>query len=81
VTGLEALPSTAVAYALGLCMGRKQKPETAGRIAALIAELKSRGVYGEMLSALDPELVAALSMMETMDAGQAWNRGRRARPG
>lgn len=76
-TRLTVLPVSAVAFALGVCVGRRQRPETAGQVAALIGELRRRGVYTDMLATLDPQLQAALRVLETADRGQAWNRGRR----
>jgi hypothetical protein len=76
-TRLTQLPAAAVAFALGVCVGRQQNAQTAGQLSALIGELRRRGIYDDMVATLDPTLRRSLQLMETVDRGQAWNRGRR----
>lgn len=69
------LPSTSVAFALGVCFARPQQPETAARLTALIGELRARGVYPDLLASLDDTLRRQLDMAERMARGQMWNQG------
>lgn len=77
-TGLTLLPVSAVALALGMCVAGSQSVRYAGRVSALVDELRRRGVYNDMLAALDPELSASITMLDTADRGQRWAKtGRR----
>jgi hypothetical protein len=72
---LTLLPVSAVALALGMCVAG---PQFGGRISTLVDELKRRGVWADLLAALDPELAAKITMLETADRGQRWAKtGRR----
>lgn len=77
---LDTLPTASIAYALGLCMAGRKRPEKAGRISALIAELRRRGEYDAMCDGLDHTLVVSLRVMEGADRGQVWARSHQ-RPG
>jgi hypothetical protein len=74
---LSLLPVSSVAFALGVCVSGPQRAENAGRVALLIADLRRRGVYNDLLASLDPELARRLALLEALDRGQAWNRGAR----
>lgn len=76
-TPLALLPVSTVAFALGVSTQRKGRPP--GQVAALCDELRRRGVWPDMLAALDPQLRRSLEILDTMDRGQAWNQGRRPR--
>lgn len=76
-TRIALLPISAVALALGVCVGRPQT-SACGRISTLVDELKRRGVYTDLLASLDPQLAASIGMLDTADRGQVWARtGRR----
>lgn len=76
---LPSLPVSAIALALGLSLSRPST-DTAGRVAALCGELRRRGVYEDMLAALEPGLAEAVRTAELADSGAAWARtGQRRR--
>ena len=71
---LAALPDTALALALGVRVGGAQSLVNAGQVSTLIAEMQRRGIYDDMLAALDPELAARIALLDTADRGQRWAR-------
>lgn len=71
---LALLPSTAIALALGVSVGRPATVEHAGRVSTLVDELKRRGIYLEMLASLDPQLARSIVVLDTADRGQRWAR-------
>lgn len=71
---LAALPDTALAFALGVRVGGAQSLANAGQVSTLIAEMQRRGVYDDMLAALDPELAARIELLDSADRGQRWAR-------
>ena len=64
---LERLPVAAVAFGLGVTVSRGRFAGRPGQIAALCAELRRRGVLGDLLAALDPELAKSVQMAEAAD--------------
>jgi phosphate/sulfate permease len=75
---LAMLPVSAIALALGICVAGSQSVRTAGRVSTLVDELKRRGVYADMLAAVDPQLAKSITMLDTADRGQRWAQtGRR----
>jgi hypothetical protein len=74
---IEMLPVSAVAFALGLTVGKPHDIDTAQRVVALIGELRRRGVYPDLLASLDAGLAHQLSVLETMSRGQVWSQGGR----
>lgn len=75
-TDLTLMPAVTLAFALGMCAGGPQRPEQAGRISMLSAELRRRGVYADMVAQLDPSLQRRLAVLEIADTGQAMNKRR-----
>jgi hypothetical protein len=71
---LALLPVSALALALGMCVAGPQSARHAGRVSTLVDELKRRGVYTDMLAALDPQLARSITMLDTADRGQRWAR-------
>lgn len=75
---LALLPISALALALGMCVAGPQSARHAGRVSTLVDELRRRGVYTDLLAALDPQLAASIAMLDTADRGQRWAQtGRR----
>lgn len=71
---LAAMPTGSLALVLGFVAGSDDARSTPGRICALCDELIRRGVYAEILSALDPELAQRIDLLYTADRGQRWAR-------
>ena len=67
---LASQTTEALAFVLGMLAARPLRAEEAGRFAALCAELKARGVWSAMVDGLDPDIQAALKMLEAADMGQ-----------
>lgn len=69
---MSALPSAAVAFALGVAISRPVSQTPTGQFAALADELESRGEMGALLSVLDPELASRVTVYAMADRGQRW---------
>lgn len=69
---LSVVPTSAIAFMLGVCCGRQQRVENAGQVAGLAEELKRRDVYDEMSAAIGPTSAATLALMVMADRGQRW---------
>lgn len=69
---LALLPVSSIALALGMCVAGQQDTRHAGRLAALVDELKRRGVYDDMIASLDPQLADAIRLLDMADRGQRW---------
>lgn len=77
---LTAMPVGSVALVLGYVAASHQARRTPGRICALVDELKRRGVYADVLAALDPELAQRINLLYIADRGQVWKNGGRRPP-
>lgn len=77
-TSLAVMPVGAIALVLGYVAGSAQARRTPGRVCTLVDELRRRGVYPDILAALDPELAQRINLLYTADRGQVWHgSGRR----
>lgn len=75
---LAMMPVGAIALVLGFVAGSDDARSTPGRVAALCDELARRGVYRDILAALDPTLAQRIDLLYTADRGQRWRlTGRR----
>lgn len=80
INPLTAMPVGSVALVLGYLAGNTAARRTPGRVCALVDELKRRGVYADVLAALDPELAQRINLLYIADRGQVWKNGGRRPP-
>lgn len=71
-SSLAVIPIGAIALMLGYVAGSAQARRTPGRICTLVDELRRRGVYPDIISALDPELAQRIHLLYQADRGQYW---------
>lgn len=72
---LARMPVGSIALVLGYVAGSAQARRTPGRVCTLVDELRRRGVYPDILAALDPDLAQRIDLLYTADRGQVWRTG------
>lgn len=72
VNPLTALPAASIALVLGYVAGSDSARRTPGRVAALVDELQRRGVYADVIAAIDADLATRINLLYAADRGQRW---------